>query len=506
MVTYALSTDGLPIYDARGRNLITIGGDVYDIEGHRIWHFDPARGEPLTGGELDAPGAAIGQPPLIARIQFLMSISGAQPFAAAGGAVRLAMTPARASRDPIDYTTKTGSSLYNRATKSLFTDSKHAFDLKSDGLMNFLDAINRRGRECGWEIFTINNTAGDAKNLLTEYGDLTIQNVLNHATALFQVAPITRSAQEEGQLFACINNSMTQGAIDALNLRQDKFLIPAPIDEYSGTYFLRVIIAEAQVDTRATTDLLLGQLTSGLPDIMAKKGGNVKSFNLQVLSIVRRVKRRGTDPGSILPQLLRVYMSVDDKEGKFARYIDNLNNNYIDGTINLSDSVLMTKAKAKYEELCKDDAFEIVNKKDDTIMALQTQVEALSTKLTTKKKSNEGGRSSEKGTMKKVPDWMNKAPKSGESKTKTKDGKTYHWCKGYGTHKPRWVIHKVEKGRGYIKRLLELGENNANSGDDEEEEPEVPASESPTRETQCRVGWSTTMLAQVQQSAGEDSE
>jgi len=42
MVTYALSTDGLPIYDARGRNLITIAGDVYDIEGHRVWHFDPA--------------------------------------------------------------------------------------------------------------------------------------------------------------------------------------------------------------------------------------------------------------------------------------------------------------------------------------------------------------------------------------------------------------------------------------------------------------------------------
>jgi len=301
MVTYALSNDGLPIYDARGPNFITIGGDIYDIGGHRIWHVDGVRGEPLLGGEHDAPGAAIIQPPLLTRIQFLMSISGARPFAAAGGAIRLAMTPARASRNPIDYTTKTDSSLYDRATKSLFTDSKDEFDLKSDGLMNFLDAINHHGRECGWEIFTINNTAGDAKNLSTECGDLTIQNVVDHATAVLQAAPITRSAQEEGQLFACMNNSMTQGAIDVLNLCQDKSLIPAPIDEYSGTCFLRVIITEAQVDTRATTNLLLGQLTSGLPDIMAKEGGNVKSFNLQVLSIVPCVKRRGTNPGSILP-------------------------------------------------------------------------------------------------------------------------------------------------------------------------------------------------------------
>jgi len=121
-------------------------------------------------------------------------------------------------------------------------------------------------------------------------------------------------------------------------------------------------------------------------------------------------------------------------------------------------------------------------------VALHAQVEALSAELATKKKSNEGRRSSEKGTTKRVPNWMNKAPKSGESKTKTKDGKTCHWCDGYGTHKPRWVIHKVEKCRGCIKRLRELGENNANSGDDEEEEPEVPASESPIRETQRRVG------------------
>jgi len=198
-------------------------------------------------------------------------------------------------------------------------------------------------------------------------------------------------------------------------------------------------------------------------------------------------------------------MSVDDKEGKFGRYIENLNNNYINGTIKLSDTVLMTKAEAKYKELCKDDQFEIANKKDDTIMALQTKVEALSSELTTKKKSNDGGRSSEKEALKKVPSWMNKAPKSRESKTKTKDGKTYHWCNGYGAHKPRWVIHKVEKCRGYIKRLRELGENNPNLGDDKEDEPKAPASESPSRETH-RVGWLSTMLAQVQQAADEDSE
>jgi len=123
-----------------------------------------------------------------------------------------------------------------------------------------------------------------------------------------------------------------------------------------------------------------------------------------------------------------------------------LNNNHINRTINLDDTVPMTKAEAKHEELVEDDQCKIANQKDDAVMALQTQVKALSTKLATKKKPKEGGKQADK--KKKVPTWMVKPPKNGESKTKNKDGKTYHWCEGYGSHKPRWVIHKVEKCHG----------------------------------------------------------
>ena len=45
-VAYAYSTDGLPIYDAAGRNLVDIGGNIFDIDGNRIEHFDAG-----TGGE-----------------------------------------------------------------------------------------------------------------------------------------------------------------------------------------------------------------------------------------------------------------------------------------------------------------------------------------------------------------------------------------------------------------------------------------------------------------------
>jgi len=162
-VSYACSTDGLPIYDACGRNLVDINGDIFDIDGNQVHHFDPTTGDPMVGAATEAPGTAIAQPTLGQRIQFLMTVSGSLPFATPGGTAQIAMAPSRVSRNPIDYSTKIGSSLYDRSTKSLFVDTKDAFDLKSDGLMNFLDAINCRGRKGGWQIFIMNNSAGAAR-------------------------------------------------------------------------------------------------------------------------------------------------------------------------------------------------------------------------------------------------------------------------------------------------------------------------------------------------------
>jgi len=95
------------------------------------------------GAADEAPGATIVQPCLRQRVQFLMTVSGSLPFATLGGGAQIAVAPARVSRNPIDHSAKTGSLLHDRSAKSLFVNTKDAFDLKSDRLMNFLDAMNR---------------------------------------------------------------------------------------------------------------------------------------------------------------------------------------------------------------------------------------------------------------------------------------------------------------------------------------------------------------------------
>ena len=421
------------------------------------------------------------------------------------GPIVAARTPARVSRNPIDYSNRSGSALYDRATKNLFASADERYDLNSDGLMDFTDAVARRGKECGWDLFTVptTNPAGAVvdKSLITEYGEITLQEVHNWIEPIVTAAALTRQAQEDAQLYLCLMNSLSKGAIGELMLKEDDFTLGG---EGCGVKLFRIIMSESQVDTVATTNLLLGQLTSGLPDLMEKHGNNIKAFSNEVKTIIRRVKRRGTDPGSILPQLLTVLLKVQDKEGSFFRYIENLNNNYTDGNTTLTDMTLLDKALTKYEQLIESKEFESKDNKDETILSLEAKVEVLAgvvSDLKGKKASEKEATGGPSRTQREVPTWMTKAPKSGQPATKTVDGKTYHWCEGGGPkgkgHSPRWVIHNPSD----CKARKNSEEDKSES---EEEEKTPPKSESDTREKKKKVGWSTSLLTLVSEDSDSD--
>ncbi len=157
--------------------------------------------------------------------------------------------------------------------------------------MDFTDAVARRGKECGWDLFSVPTGAAGAlvdKNLITEYGEITLQEVHNWINPIVTAGVLTRQAQEDAQLYLCLMNSLSKGAIGELMLKEDDFTIGG---EGCGVKLFRTILSESQVDTVATTNLLLGKLTSGLPDMMEKHGNNIKAFSNEVKTIIRRVKR-----------------------------------------------------------------------------------------------------------------------------------------------------------------------------------------------------------------------
>jgi hypothetical protein len=153
-----------------------------------------------------------------------------------------------------------------------------------------------------------------------------------------------RTTQEDHQLYTCLTNSITSAAKTTLNLHQIDYTIR---DGFLGICYLRVIMREAQIDTRNTNNRLLQQLTSGMPNIMSRHGNNIKAFNEEVQLILLRVQARGCTPGSLVPKLLAAYAGVEDYVS-FDRFIECIKDDYSRGREEFTDQELMAVAQTKY--------------------------------------------------------------------------------------------------------------------------------------------------------------
>ena len=198
---------------------------------------------------------------------------------------------------------KGGKTLHENGCKALY-DGKDLYNLESEGLMMFLDAILRRSRSQGWRIFTIPN--GDNppvnKNLITEHGELTLENIKAYIEPII-AAHNSRVEQEDEQLFDCLFASITKEAAKAITLRDAEYTVAT--GEYSGLLLLKVIISEGYIETKSTVNLMLTKLTAELPKVMAEHGNNVKDFNNDIRETIKHLHASNAAPGNILPQLLK---------------------------------------------------------------------------------------------------------------------------------------------------------------------------------------------------------
>ena len=131
----------------------------------------------------------------------------------------------------------------------------------------------------------------------------------------------------------------------------------------------------------------------------------------------------------------------------------------IKGKYNVGDAYtnqsFMDEVKTKYKEWVEEtkakgkNPISGVNK----IIALKIQIDTLQQLLQKAQKqstSTDNDKNKEK-KPKKAKEWMTKKLNDGEALTKKVNGKAYHWCKGNGSHKPKWVIHKLKQCNGLKK-------------------------------------------------------
>ena len=94
-----------------------------------------------------------------------------------------ALHPADAIQRIIDLTTREGVKLYQNATRSFYTDPADYFNCEASGLHGFFKEVEGQASRFGWRdaILDISNDIanpfGGTRNLLTHYGELSLDHL-----------------------------------------------------------------------------------------------------------------------------------------------------------------------------------------------------------------------------------------------------------------------------------------------------------------------------------------
>ena len=159
------------------------------------------------------------------------------------------LSPALINQGPIDYATAKGIKLWKGVIKPLM---KELFTLEAHRFKLFLSTLTERTMVYSWEnILNIPENAavqaGPTHLLLTHYGQVTLQQVKDHAATYINTQ--TRVAQNNLLLYTCLAASITpktkaKAMIFHSDYHEGQTLI--------GAAYLKILIWEANIDTRST--------------------------------------------------------------------------------------------------------------------------------------------------------------------------------------------------------------------------------------------------------------
>ncbi|CAB9523406.1 unknown protein [Seminavis robusta] len=372
--------------------------------------------------------------------------------------IPFAVTPAGAGNTAWDFTSSTGLKIFVASTAPF----SKPYDGEEADLRDFLRKILHRAETYGWtQIFFIADGAGVIRNLTKEHGCLELTNV--QAAAVTNLRGTGRPHQASECLRQLIIGSVTASIADKLYHRRANYTInaaaaavdgnppPAPIMKEDGTCMLYELTTLVSVETRATVAIITKKL-SNLDMIMEEKKSNVEAFNAAVNDLVAALHARAATVPPMVTALFDGYSMCQDSI--FVKYIARKQEEYEDGTINMTPERLMSLVLEKYKILVSKKAWMKKTEEEMEIMVLKAEISQLR-----KKPSASGSAQPKKATTPRQGKdddkyaWKQVAPKDGEPHDKTVNGKEYIYCPHHETTK--WVLKVNNKGiehrTGYSK-------------------------------------------------------
>ena len=365
----------------------------------------------------------------------------AQAINAPAAFVFLALTPALANPDPVDYNSNEGMKLYKSATEKL----NHTFDGETGSLRLFLQALQQRADAFGCaSILTVPDDQNIGRNLITEYGRVSMANVVAHAAA--HVHTHTRDAQNSAQLFTCIYDSLSLEALLKVSTDSAAYRLVSPTDHTfvvaSGAAFLKLLITRCTVDTRSTVATIRRTL-SALDQYMLSVNCDIEKFNLHVRVQRDALMSRGETSSDLLTNLFTAYEAVEDKV--FHDYMVGQQDQYHDGRVDFCVDSLMDLALNKFKMLVESKRWNLPSVQDAKleaqIVALTAKLEYFKANKSLKEVKNDKREKARKAKLSKKWAWKLVPPKEDDPKTKTVDTKEYHWCSNHAS----WTVHTAKE-------------------------------------------------------------
>ncbi len=400
--------------------------------------------------------------------------------------VAFAMNPAEAVTGVIDWTTSIGMDINKRAPKPLDTLK---FNGKSDGLLLFLKMFKNRGIEFGW--FSLNREPAiamiaedpndpntDVYDFIDYYGSITRENVTSHATRYLieeDDAGCLRARQDDSLAYRCLLNSLDQGMLRLVLLKEDRFNLVDPDNEHvkipSAILLLKTIIEESSIQTNATTSTIRTRLAS-LAEYMKQIGSDIPKFNQYVEENINALAARNESSTDVLVNLWKAYKAVEDKQ--FADFIKRQCEAYELSERPMTPKTLMNLAMNKYRLMKEAGEWKEPTEEEKVILALKAELRGLKGKKNNQPKESKERtakhKDKKKGKYTPKPDEIkNHTAPSDVKKTIKWNDNTYHWCSEDtgGKCGGKWRAHSPSE----CKRLEFMKRKNEDQGDSKGEKP-----------------------------------
>ena len=379
-----------------------------------------------------------------------------------------ALGPGR-SHAVLDYddpnTGATATKLYNKAISPL----EEKFDGDADNLAVFLASVRDRARCFNWHrLITVPIDDGTTRNILTHYGQVSLENTRAHATTYVNTP--MRDAQDNDMFYYFLADSLTNEFRATVLLYSEVYTVTnMPV----ASSLLKQIIILTRVDNPASMMHIREMLIESKRKLLLLKG-NITEFNQWVRKQMGRLHAREQEAVDLLYYLWQAYKAAPDEE--FVTYIKDLKSQCDDGRATFTAEDLMVRAENKYEVrlLDEENAWGKPTEEQEKIVAMSAEINSLKKERSTapskasKPKEKAKKLAPKKAASKKPADnnkkkksndkwaWKNKPPKDSDPKendahVKNFESKKYFWCKNHNNGAGMWTLHhpnECESGTG----------------------------------------------------------